>query len=145
MKSESDPITDDEWLLRRVHKDRFRTDRVPLISITAFEPRIKGRDRDIEGISLYREACLKSPDEILVKVAADKQRDHGIVRISVAELRRLNLTVVSNPDEILGHVVVPELNALVYEQDKAKYTPTLEKLATFASKDERIVREPPSL
>ena len=58
LKDENDPITPDEWFLRRVHCDKFRTDKTPLISPNAFEPRIKGRDPDKDGISLFRCAVL---------------------------------------------------------------------------------------
>ena len=68
MKSETDPITDDEWLMRRVRIERFRDDKTPFILPGAFEPRIKGREPDIDGISLYREECLANPEEILSAV-----------------------------------------------------------------------------
>jgi hypothetical protein len=55
-KHESEPIGDDEWLLRRVRRERFRPLQIPLIAPAAFEPRIKGRDPDVDGISLFREA-----------------------------------------------------------------------------------------
>lgn len=55
MKSEDDPITDDEWLLRRVRVEKFRTNKLPVVSPNAFEPRIRGRDPDGDGISLHRE------------------------------------------------------------------------------------------
>jgi hypothetical protein len=63
MKSEHDPITDEEWLLRRVRKEQFRTEKTPIISPNAFEPRIKGQDPDTDGISLYRAQCLSDPGE----------------------------------------------------------------------------------
>ena len=146
MKNESDPITDDEWLLRRVHKSRFRTEKVPIISPSAFEPRIEGRDPDVDGISLYREACLESPTQILDAVAEDKRPDQGIVRIPVAALRQLRFAVQSKPDQTIpGHVVIPELNAENFSTTKARYTPVLLGLATLASQDENIVLKPPSL
>lgn len=146
MKNESDPITDDEWLLRRVHKSRFKTERTPIISPSAFEPRIEGRDPDVDGISLYREACVASPEDILATVPEDKRPDQGIVRISVAALRQLNFAVHSNPDaRIPGHVVIPELNSENFSTAKASYTPALLDLAAIASQDENIVRRPPSL
>jgi hypothetical protein len=58
MKHEFDPVTDDEWLLRRVHRQYFRNDPNLLISPSAFEPRVKGREPDVDGISLFRLACL---------------------------------------------------------------------------------------
>jgi len=146
MKSEADPITDDEWLLRRVHKDRFRSEKVPIISPSAFEPRIKGRDPDDDGISLYREACLSSPEEILATVAEDKRHNFGIVRVPVKLLRELDLSIESRPDDrIPGHVVIPALNAGDYAASKSSYTPTLLDLARLASQDENIVLAPHAL
>lgn len=139
MKSEDEPITDDEWLLRRVWHERF----VPVLSPNAFEPRLKGRDRDTDGISLHRQACLPDPSAVLVTVAPEKRHLHGIVRIPMSLLRSLGLSVVSKPEEqIKGHVVIPELNADDYESDKARFTPIKLRLATEASKDENILRRP---
>jgi hypothetical protein len=146
MKPETDPIADDEWLLRRVRVERFRTDKTPIISPNAFEPRLPGpkvRDPDTEGISLYRQACLASPEDVLGTVAEDKRHGYGIVRIPVSLLRTLNLTIVIRQDSrILGHVVIPELNATAYAADKAPFTPTLLRLAEAASEDANIVRRP---
>jgi hypothetical protein len=143
MKPETDPITDDEWLLRRVRVERFRTDKTPIISPNAFEPRVKGRDIDHDGISLYRESCLSAPADILATVAEDKRHEYGIVRIPVSLLRTLNLTVESHQDSrVLGHVVIPELNATAYAADRAPFTPTLLRLAEAASEDANIVRRP---
>ncbi len=145
MKAETDPITDDEWLLRRVRVEQFRTDKLPIISPNAFEPRIKGRDLDTDGISLYRAACLADPSEALATVAADHRHENGIVRIPVSWLRSLGLTVKSKSDSrIKGHVVIPELNAADYKSDKARFTFIKEQLAIAASQAENIVRQPGS-
>jgi hypothetical protein len=139
MKSEDDPITDDEGLLRRVRREQFRTAKVPTISPNAFEPRIKGRAPDDDGISFYRQACLDNPVDILQNIPPDRRGEYGIVRISVSFLRSLNLSVRSKPEgEIKGHVVVPELNASDYKINKARYTPIKEQLAREASKREHI-------
>ena len=146
MKPETDPIADDEWLLRRVRVERFRTDKTPIISPNAFEPRLPGpkvRDPDTEGISLYRQECLASPEAILGTVDEDKRHAYGIVRIPVSLLRTLNLTIEIRQDtRILGHVVIPELNATAYTADKASFTPTLLRLAEAASEDANILRRP---
>jgi hypothetical protein len=139
MKAEDDPITDDEYLLRRVHKSRFN----PVLSANAFEPRIKGRDLDSDGISLYREACLAHPDEIIALVAPEKRNEQGIVRVPVWLVKSLGLTIKSDVDpSIKGHVVIPELNADAYKADQARFTPVKEKLLAEARKDENIVRRP---
>ncbi|HXG08676.1 MAG TPA: hypothetical protein VNK04_02710 [Gemmataceae bacterium] len=143
MKAETDPITDDEFLLRRVRIERFRTDQIPIISPNAFEPRIQGRDPDTDGISFYRAACLNEPDEILALLDPQRWRENGIVRLSVSFLKSLNLSVVSKPDaRVNGHVVIPELNSRDYQADKARFKPIMLKLAEEASKDENIVRRP---
>ena len=143
MKSEDDLITDDEGLLRRVRKERFRTTTVAVISPNAFEPRTEGRDPDIDGISFYREQCLADAAEILAAVVVEKRAEIGIVRVSVSFLKSLGLTVVSKPvPGIKGHIVIPELNAADYKQHKARFTPIKEKLAAEASLDANIVRYP---
>lgn len=97
MINENEPISDDEQLLRRVHRQYFTLSRQPLISPNAFEPRFKGRAPDVDGISLFRKACLPSPEAILALLPSDKRKDHGIVAISVACIKSLGLTVVSKP------------------------------------------------
>ena len=143
MKAETEPITDDEWLLRRVRLEKFRTDKVPVISPNAFEPRVTGRDPDTDGISLHRAACLADPSEVLATLVPERRHEYGIVRIPVSLLRSLNLSVASKPDErVKGHVVIPELNADDYASDKSRFTPLKYKLATEASKDKNILRRP---
>jgi hypothetical protein len=134
MKPESDPIDDNEWLLRRVRSERFRTDEVPIISPNAFEPRTKGRDVDLDGISFYRESCISSPADVLAGIDPDKRTQIGIVRIQVRSLVAIGLTVrVVRDSRIAGHVVVPELNSEDYSRDKAKFTHIKLRLAEMAS------------
>jgi hypothetical protein len=145
MKLETAPITDDEWLLRRVHQDRFKTNRVPIHSPNAFAPRTKGRDIDEDGISLFREACLGSADEILAQVPEEKRKAQGIVRIQAKTLREIGLTIESKPiPEVKGHVVIPELNCHAYTASKDSFTSILEDLAELTSRDENIVLWPKS-
>ena len=60
-------------------------------------------------------------------------------------LASLNLTVeIKTIVEIKGHVIIPELNSVDYQADKAKFTQIKERLAVEASKDENIVLEPGS-
>jgi hypothetical protein len=143
MKAETDPIAEDEWLLRRIRVEKFRTDKLPVISPNAFEPRVKGRDPDADGISFYRAACLGDPAEILATVASERRREYGIVRIPVSLLTTLKLSAEIKPDErIKGHVVIPELNAGDYEADKSRFTAIKVSLAIEASNDGNIVRWP---
>lgn len=143
MKSESEPITKEEWLLRRVRVERFRNDKTPIISPNAFEPRLRGREIDLGGISLYRQSCLSTPSDILATVTPERMGEYGIVRIPVSELADLRLTVVSHPDgRILGHVVIPELNSIAYEADRAAFTAIKLRMAEMASEIGNILSFP---
>lgn len=69
VKQESDPITPDEWLIRRVHLDQFRTGKDPYVSPKAFRPRVNGDQPDTDGISLFRLTCLRDEHDILEMIA----------------------------------------------------------------------------
>jgi hypothetical protein len=138
MKAETDPITEDEWLIRLVWEDRF-TNRVPIISPNAFEPR-GGRNPDTDGISFYRKDCLNDPAAALLAVAEEKRPRYGMVLVPVRLLTSRGFSVRPAPDIVPGHVVVPELNITDYGADKARFTPIKLRLAEVAS--ENIVRRP---
>lgn len=146
MKSESDAITDDEFLLRRVHKSRFKTEKCPVISPSSFEPRLKGpktRDADTDGISLFREACLSSPEDCLAKIPDEKRSEWGLVRIPVHELKKIDLTVQPSPDDrILGHVVIPEMSASEFENNGDFVRSRMDHLARICSQDGNIAVDP---
>jgi hypothetical protein len=136
MKAETDPIAEDEWLIRLVWEDRV-TRRVPIISPNAFEP----RKSETDGISLYRHACLNDPSDALLPFAADKRSRYTIVQIPVNLLATLGLSVRPAPiPTVAGHVVVPEINITDYMADKARFTPIKLRLAEAASAN--IVRMP---
>jgi len=145
-KNETDPVTDDEWLFRRVHETRFRTSKTPFVSPGAFEPRTSGDQADVDGISLFRAACLDKPGDVLVLIVDSKKRDsNGIVKISVGEIRALGLSVVSTPlEEIRGHVSIPELSSGAFAdmEQKAQCKLWMNKLADLASPENRIVLDP---
>jgi hypothetical protein len=146
MKPEDQLVTDDEWLLRRVWKKSFPKAGNVLFSVESFKPRCKGNDPDTDGISLYREACQAAPVDILAEISEQKRADNGIVRVSVAFIKSLGLTVENKPEPpIKGHVVIPELNAEAYTTEKARIAPILVKLSTQASNPDHIVRRPVSL
>jgi len=146
-KRETDPIADDELLLRRVWIDKFRTAKVPYISPSAFEPRITGKFPDTDGISLYRLDCLTQIEDALRTIQDEaKKRKTGLVGLELIEIKvliEMKLTVRISPnEEILGHVVVPELNCTDYEKDRERFKKTLFALAVKASSPQRIFRDP---
>jgi len=133
MKAETDPITPDEWLLRLVWKDRF-TNRQPIISTTAFEPRT-GRNPEIDGISLFRKDCLNDPLDVLLAVQEDKRDNYGVVQIPLSSLAALGLTVKPAPAVVAGHVVIPEINSVEFKHDRARVTLIMLRLAEKASEN----------
>ncbi len=145
MKPETDPISEDEWLLRRVHSTRYQKRDLPFLSPTAFEPRTTGDASDVDGISLYREACLSNPEDILTGVPPEKLAANGIVRVSVAKLRELGLTVEPVRDDIVGHCVIPELRVETFKAKKAEVTKLMGQLAEATSAQVAAVRIPPCL
>ena len=147
LKDETEPITDDEWLYRRVHATRFRTARTPFVSPGAFEPIIKGNYPDIDGISLFRADCLSSAEDVLASISDPKKRKaNGVVKLQVSELKSLGLSVEFTPDDtIRGHVSIPELSADAFVEERARCKELMNKLAEMASPEERIVVEPDPL
>ncbi|MCE9531318.1 MAG: hypothetical protein K8T89_09385 [Planctomycetes bacterium] len=128
MKSETDPITEDEWLIRLAWEDKIKNH---LVSANLFEPR-EGRNPDTDGISLYRKDCLADPFEALRAISEDKRDRYGIVLIPVHLIYSLGLTIRIKPDMVPGHVVIPELNIADYKANKVKFTPIKAELAEVA-------------
>ena len=77
--------------------ERFSTGDLS-ISPNAFEPRLKGKEPDTDGISLYRRACLNDPVELLNHVPPDRWHEYGIVAVSVSFLKSLGLSVKNAPN-----------------------------------------------
>ncbi len=150
LKDESEPISDDEWLVRRVRYDRFRDHKTPYVSPGAFEPRTGGSQPDEEGISLYRLSCLGSVQPILDFIADPvKQSEAGFVQVNVGELLTIGLTTQRDKDDnVKGHVVIPELSAPAFRDAKGARKLCREKmmqLAELASRPEAILRDPSKL
>jgi len=143
MKAETEAVTDDEWLLRRIRIEQFRTGRLPIISPNAFEPRIRGREPDTDGISFYRKACLDDVKDVLSTIAAERRHEFGIVQIPVSLVHALSLSVEIRIDgRVQGHVVIPELNSLAYAENKSRFTSMKERLAVAASEESNILVSP---
>jgi hypothetical protein len=153
-KRESDPISEDELLVRRVWGERFRSDKVPFVSPSAFEPRTTGNSPDLDGISLYRLDCLESASDALRTILDDKKKQQtGVVSVQVLEVRSIRLmqlTVAESyedelkPDRISGHVVIPELNSSAYSSNKTLIKQAMLDLAIYASAADRILVKPAS-
>jgi hypothetical protein len=149
MKDQQEPITDDEWLLRRVHKGYFESLVPPLIRPYAFKPQLTGRLPDTTGISLYRQSCLNRTEDIFVKTMDTKRHSFGIVRVPVSLLYSNGLNVIRDDDLddpiVLGHVVVPEINSREYEQTKDSVVPLMKALSDYVNEHKEFLMLPRTL
>jgi hypothetical protein len=139
MKAETDPITEDEWLIRLVWETKLKVkDQAILIAANAFEP----LPNDTDGLSLFRRACLKDPGDALLAIAVEeKRRRYAIAQVPASLLPSLGLSVRSAPiAAVPGHVVIPEINIADYTANKARFTPVKQRLAEVAS--ENVLRWP---
>jgi hypothetical protein len=146
MKDQGDPITDDEWILRRVHRENFMTIDPPLVNPYAFRPQITGRFPDTTGISFYRQTCVSNYADILAKTDAAKRIKYGILRLPIAFLKSINLCVERNDDcaepIVLGHVIMPGINSIEYVQDKDVVLPRMKTLADYVNEHREFLRLP---
>lgn len=137
MLHEYDPVEEDEFVLRRVHRNHCDPNLANLIRSGAFTP----NQNDLTGISVFR-ACLVQPTETLTSIEPSRAKEYYVVRLAVRDLRALGLTVEPDPDSNgpPGHAIVRELNRADYVANKSHWRFVLLKLAQLASAD--IVHRP---
>ena len=115
----ADSLRPDEYLLRRVHRSQIRPD-------TGESPRgaFTPNSGDTDGLSFYREDSV-DPSQLIA--ATKRHEDFVVLRIKVAEVTKLGLSLVQKPDEspspLPGHCIIPELNHRDYQADKATGNP----------------------
>ncbi len=146
MKDQRDPITVDEWILRRVHRDNFISLDPPRINPYAFKPQVTGRLPDITGISFYRLACVANHEDILAKTEESKRARFGIVRLPISFLRSIALDVETDNDQVepivLGHVLLSAINSIEYERDKDSVLPKMKALADYVNEHQEFLQLP---
>lgn len=138
MKSEDEPVTDDELILRLIWRDFYKPGDPYTVKPRAFHP----RDNETTGISVFRLACLEEPSDALLALPNPVNRSsYLIAALPVVELTTLGLTVTPDRiDAVPGHAVLSELNSASWANEKAIWLPRVEKLAQLAG--QRIVHMP---
>ena len=113
-RAESDAIRPSEWLLRRIPHDYFDAELASPIQRAAFRP----TDRDVDGISLFREMHL-SPKDLS---STGTKAPYVVGRIRASEIERIGLTLLPTPDPTQppGHVSVPQLNTKSMKINKSE-------------------------
>jgi len=121
------PVADEEFVLRRIHRNHV--DRGPplMIGLAAFRP----TPEDTVGLSVYRENHVSPAD---VDASGRKPGEYYVARLSVRHLRDLGLSVIEDeqPQGPAGHALIPELSLSNYQQDKQKSRELQLQLAELA-------------
>jgi len=124
--SDQDSIAEDEYVLRRIHKQDYDSNLPIPVQRAAFIP----TKADSEGISVYREKYVTAAQ---VAAAGRAPGSYYVARLSVRSLRALNLTVVPTEGALAGHAVIPELSRPLYERQKPRLKETQNELTVLAS------------
>lgn len=130
MTDQHDPVSPDEYVFRRIPKDKHRYDPSLPEPVTrvAFEP----NEKDIDGISIFRALFVSAES---VAAAGLGRNGYCIARLLVRDIIALGLTVISDPhDQLPGHSLIPELafqraNAKETKPKSKEYQRALAKLA----------------
>jgi hypothetical protein len=132
-----DLVGEDEFVLRRIHRNHCSRDLPRIIHFATFRP----SREDTRGLSVFREQYVSAAQ---VAASGRKPGEYFVARLSVKELSELGLTVVPDADAsgLPGHAVIPELACAEYEQDKPRLKDVLLELSRLAS--QAIVHEPES-
>ena len=137
MIDQADPVTSDEFVLRRIpgNPDYYKPELDTPIVRTAFEP----NRNDTDGVSLYR-ALFVSPEEVWS--SGNKPRGYYVAQLSVYAIEALGLTVVPAPrkDDLPGHAIIPELRLSEFKADKRTSKTIQRELAKLAS--QAVLLEP---
>ncbi|UCC30926.1 MAG: hypothetical protein JSU86_01355 [Phycisphaerales bacterium] len=135
MKSEQDPVSLHEYVLRRIHQNMFSASQPLPVARLAFRP----TEHDTKGLSVFREKFISSQE---LANAGRKPGEYYIARLGVQELKDiLELSVIPDPDDSQpsGHALIPELKT---STPKRRAKELQLKLAALASKS--IVHRPES-
>jgi hypothetical protein len=129
---EHEPVDDDEFVYRRIHRTFFDASVAIPIQFPAFRP----NPNDTAGLSVFR-SSLGPPADTLAQIDPTKVKDYFVARLSVRNLRSLGLTIAPEPvlGGPLGHAIIPELSWVAYQAKKQLWKPILVELAKLASDD----------
>ena len=135
MRDQRDPVSDDEYVLRRILSDYYDPSLRDPVHSQGFYP----TKNDTNGISVFRDLFV-TPD--LVANSGKNPKGYYVARLRVSEIRALGLTVIPDPkdDQLPGHALIPKLCIIEYAKNKNDIKFLMHKLATLAGNE--IVFEP---
>lgn len=112
---ETSPITDDEFVLRRVSEKSgwYKPESVRPFAWVAFKP----NEKDVRGLSVWRETYT-TPEQAAGNNARPASR-YFLFKLNVGRLREAGVIVEPSTDEGgAGHASLVNLNARRYAEDK---------------------------
>jgi hypothetical protein len=135
VKTERDPVTPDEYVLRRIPPDWVDESLAQPVQRVAFQP----NQSDTNGLSVFRELFVTPA---AVAAAGRVGQGYYVVQLLVKDLLSLKLSVVADPQEDgpRGHALIPELSYALSSVRKADSKVLQRELAKLAS--EAIVHRP---
>jgi hypothetical protein len=130
MNQEAARVAEEEYVLRRIHKNHVDPGPPLMIGPAAFRP----TPEDTSGLSVYRENHISPTD---LDASGRRPGEYYVGRLHVLELRRLGLSVIQDeqPQGPAGHALIPELSLPAYQQDKLKGRELQMRLAELAEQD----------
>lgn len=116
MIAESDPISADEYILRRILNDPGDIDlnlRLP-VNRKVFRP----TEYDLDGISLHRELFVTAEE---VSKDGTNPKGYHVVRMPVQELHAIGISVLADPvtddNALPGHCIIPDITTNSVRKD----------------------------
>lgn len=135
MKDESDPVSPDEFILRRIpNLPNYINLSLPIpVTNAGFSP----TNDDVDGLSVYREKFVTAKE---IAEAGRSDAGYYVVRFKAEDLLNLGMTLDPDPQEgeLSGHTLIPELSQTAKIQDKKKYRELALKIARLASEKDII-------
>ena len=135
-RDERTPVENNEFVLRRIHKNDFKPATRDPIQRPAFAP----SKMDTDGLSVHRELFIK-PRRLAF--CGRKPGEYLIARFHMSDLEELGLSCLasSDPEQPPGHAIIPQLTSADQKSTKSK---ELQRALAKIAKD-RIVFKPDGL
>jgi hypothetical protein len=134
MKDEREPLTDEEYVHRRVLMVDVDENLEMPVAVTGFSP----TKDDAGGISVYR-AGFVTPEEL--DQAGRRSGEYYVVRLRVGEIRDREMDVIADPMEPLrGHALIPEIRYGLKGNAKMRLRELRLRLAQLANHHAIVLR-----
>jgi hypothetical protein len=142
--TQSDPVNEDEYVLRRIPNQHHIITRG--IRRAVQRGAVVPGPKDVDGISVFREKFTSGRE---IAAAGHSSNGYYVVRIGVKEILVLGLTLQPDPqgNQPEGHALIPEINYSEYSAGgnlKIKSKQYQDKLTKLINEDldGRIVHTP---